>query len=323
MSNDLDLTHGTDLAIHAEQTEFTEQQLNLLEHMGVKDAPPGDLQVFFYLSKRSGLDPFARQIHMIGRKQDGRTKYTVQTGIDGYRLVARRAADHARHALSIGAPEWCDENGQWRTAWSHSRWGYPLAARITVTRAGEQFVGVANFDEYAQTKYGGDLNRMWATMPAGQVAKCAEALALRKAYPQDLAGLYVDEEMEQASNEHQMHAPRNPRPTLNAQTLHTDTDTGEVIEGEVVGGPAGAPPPSAPSDDLGAARADLYTWMAKAGPSEKGDRLQYMSQVVGRDVTHSNDLSVDDIHAVCDALAADHADFEAAGAQDEPAGEEQ
>lgn len=179
MSTDID--RASDLSIAHDQTRFTDVQTEtLLRHMGVEDAPRADLDVFFHRCKMTGLDPFSGQIHMISRntrQPDGTyaETFTIQTGIDGYRLTARRAANRARHQMSISAPEWCDENGTWRPVWSHRRWGYPLAARVTVTRDGQAYTAVANFDEYVQTRSGGQPNRMWATMPAGQIGKCFDS----------------------------------------------------------------------------------------------------------------------------------------------------
>src|SRR5699024_10917974 len=55
-------------------------------------------------------------------------------------------------------------------------------------------------DEYAQKTRNGTLTQMWQQRPAGQLSKCAEALAWRMAFPQDLAGMYTAEEMHQATN---------------------------------------------------------------------------------------------------------------------------
>ena len=317
MSKDVEPTHTTALAIAAEQDSFTERQVAMLAHMGVEGAPEADLEVFFHVCKRSGLDPFARQIYMIGRpdrQAPGGMKYTIQTGIDGYRLIARRAANRSRHGMSIGAPEWCDENGHWRPVWSHTRWGHPLAARVTVTRDGQPYQAIANYDEYVQHRAGGVPTRMWATRPAGQLAKCAEALALRMAFPQDLSGIYTDEEMAQADNVHGPDHPASQRPALNAAALADDTDHA-VVEGVVVDGPPGAPPAAAPDDERHQVMADLFELMQRVGPAEKDARVAYMSQVVGRDVTGSADLAVDEARQVCDALAADE---EAAAAEETP-----
>lgn len=197
---------STALTIADDQSRFTSQQVTVLRHLGVDGADDDDLDVFFHVAKRTKLDPFARQIYMIGRNSyDQRadrwvTKQTIQTGIDGYRLIGRRAADAARARISVSAPEWAHEDGTWRPVWVKA-WGSPIGARITITRDGEPFVGVALFEEYAQTKRNGDLTSMWAQRPAGQIAKCAEALAWRLAFPQDLAGVYVEEELQHADRE--------------------------------------------------------------------------------------------------------------------------
>ena len=177
------------LAIVDEQDFWTERQLAALRQLGVDRASNGDLAVFMHVCQRTGLDPFARQIYLIERAG----KQTIQTGIDGFRLVARRAADHNREPMSISAPEWADADGNWRDVWLSDQ--PPAAARVTVTRGEGVFGAVAIFREYVQTKRDGLPMAQWATRPAGMLAKCAEALALRKAFPQDLSGVYTDDEM--------------------------------------------------------------------------------------------------------------------------------
>ena len=91
---------GSELTISDRQTRFSPAQRTALGHMGVDRAPDADVDVFFHVCQRTRLDPFARQIYMIGRAEsvlvDGQwtkqMKYTIQTGIDGYRTIARRTA---------------------------------------------------------------------------------------------------------------------------------------------------------------------------------------------------------------------------------------
>ena len=229
---------GSGLVLSAEQDAWNQKQLAALTHIGVENASEGDLAVFMHVCQRSGLDPFARQIYMIGRKGselvDGEwrdvVKQTIQTGIDGFRLIGRRAADRAKHSLSVGAVEWAHEDGSWRPVW-RKVWGYPVAARVTIMRDGEPFTATALFDEYAQTKRNGDLTAMWAQRPAGQLGKCAEALAWRQAFPQDLSGIYTDDEMGQADNAHDRVRGEvvDNRPTSNlAAALAADTDGRET-----------------------------------------------------------------------------------------------
>lgn len=203
---------GSELVIRGEQSTFSPAQRAALGHMGVDKAPDADVQVFFHVCQRTKLDPFAKQIYMIGRKQnelvDGQwqkvDKYTIQTGIDGFRVVARRVADASGDELAYGDTMWCGTDGVWRDVWT----GAPEelhAAKATVYRAGKPFTHVALFREYVQTtrlKTGEVVpNTRWANSGANQLAKCAEAGALRKAYPQDLGGLYVDAEVEHLAND--------------------------------------------------------------------------------------------------------------------------
>lgn len=287
---------STALAIEPEQATFSPAQVAALEQIGAEHVPPGDLEVFFHVCKRSGLDPFARQIHLVGRRvydnnvRDYVTKHTIQTGIDGYRLIGRRAADRAHETISVDPPQWAHRDGGWRDLWDRD-WGTPLAARVTVRRNGEPFTAVAMFSEYAQTKKGGDLNAMWSQRPAGQIAKCAEALAWRMAFPQDMSSVYTDEEMGQADN-----PPPRPRSGLAAAKEALGSDVEEVIEAVPVAPQVDpAEPVTWPEDELldvtsKLAKA-LFKGMADAGiPKEQAH--DFMSETLGRDVESSTDLTV-------------------------------
>lgn len=221
--------HGSTLTLTSDQEFWSEKQLAGLRQLGVEGASNGDLAVFMHVAQRTGLDPFARQIHMIQRQG----KWTIQTGIDGFRLVARRAVDRTEESLAISGGEWCGPEGQWRDVWLDAE--APAAARVVVRRGGHEFVGVALFREYAQTKRDGNLNAQWTQRPAGMLAKCAEALALRKAFPLDLAGIYSDDEMAHADGR------RHERPSalgdaLAAADLHDLPADGETVDGEVIEG---------------------------------------------------------------------------------------
>lgn len=213
---------GSSLTLHADQDWWSDKQLAGLKQLGIDRASNGDLAVFMHVAQRTGLDPFARQIYMIERQG----KQTIQTGIDGFRLVARRAVDAAGESLAISGGEWCGADGQWRDVWLED--APPSAARVVVKRGGHEFVGVALFREYAQTKRDGSLMAQWATRSAGMLAKCAEALALRKAFPMDLAGVYTDDEMGQARRE------RTRSAGIDAALAEPDESATDVTDAEVI-----------------------------------------------------------------------------------------
>lgn len=179
----------SDLVISTDQKGFTPQQVAVLRQLGVDRANDGDLSVFFHQCVRTGLDPFAKQIYMVGRwdSRANTNRYTIQTGIDGYRLIADRTGQYA------GSDEsWVEKDGR------------PTSSTVTVHKVVNgvvcNFTATAHWDEYVQTGKEGKPMGLWAKMPHRMLAKCAEALALRKAFPQDLSGLYTAEEMSQADN---------------------------------------------------------------------------------------------------------------------------
>lgn len=201
-----------DLALRDDQDSFTEAQVAALTQIGVSRASKGDLQVFFHQAKRTGLDPFARQIYMIERAG----KQTIQTSIDGFRIVAQRSGNYGGQT----APEWCGADGVWKDVWLEKN--PPVAARIGVyyKDAPNPTYAVAKWDSYAQLS-----SPIWKKMPDLMLSKCAEALALRKAFPNDLSGLYTAEEMDQASTPKKVEAIAPAKTAVVIETTQEDLDT--------------------------------------------------------------------------------------------------
>lgn len=204
------------LVISPNQASFTEDQvLALMEMFGWDEIPRADLEIFFHQAKRTALDPFTRQIYLIGRKNNrkNRIDYTIQTSIDGMRLIADRTGRYAGSDRPIFGED-----------------GKDRYAEVTVYKlvSGQRmpFTGVAYWSEFHQ-----ESSPMWKRMPRTMLAKCAEAQALRKAFPANLSGIYSAEEMDHAG-----HIALDPAQAQLAvsQPAGQVIDSPEYIEGGVL-----------------------------------------------------------------------------------------
>lgn len=183
--------------------EFTKEDIALIKSQIAPEASKEQLELLLYQAKRTGLNPITRQIYAIFRNsKEGNNwvkKMTIQTSIDGFRVIAERSGNYG---------------GQSEPTFAEDKNGNLISCKITVFRFRNDVhypaaTAVAYWDEYCQKDKEGNLAKMWRDMPRTMLSKVAEALALRKAYPQDLSGLYTNDEMLQAEQKEKIENERN------------------------------------------------------------------------------------------------------------------
>lgn len=188
--------------------KFTQDEIELIGRTMMQGASHDDVLLFIATCERTGLDPFTRQIMPSSRNtnKNGKwvTTWTWIVTIDGLRKIAVDSGDYEGQ----DGPFWCGKDGEWKEIWTKSESCF--AAKVIVHRRGFRngLSGIAKYDSYVQKTKEGKPNQVWQNLGDHMTAKCAEALALRRAYPNEMAGLYTDEEMEQADAT----PPTSPQP---------------------------------------------------------------------------------------------------------------
>lgn len=177
--------------------KFSAEQIELIKKKILREGDDDDLALFVQQCIRTGLDPFSRQIYASFRtaKNPATNQFyrimTVEATIDGLRLIAQRTGEYRGQTATY----WCGEDGKWVDVWLSN--SYPAAAKVGVYREGfkEPLYAIAKWSSYCQKTKTGQVSNIWSKMPDLMLAKCAESLALRKAFPNEMSGIYGEGEL--------------------------------------------------------------------------------------------------------------------------------
>jgi phage recombination protein Bet len=180
-------------------------------------------EIFLETCRAYKVSPIRRQIYLIGRWNNEKKRVTnvPQISIGALRLMALRT----REFEGTTEPQWGDEEGNWYTCWPKAKGKHPYAARVGIYRKGFRAPvwGIVYFHEVAQKKRDGSLTQFWQDSGLHQLAKCAEADGIRKAFEEECGGIYLHEEMLQADTD-------NPVVSIIPEVDVVDADTNEALK---------------------------------------------------------------------------------------------
>jgi phage recombination protein Bet len=200
------------------ELELSLDEIKNIKSTLLKDFSEAEKDQFIFHCKRTGLHPLMRQIYAMKRWDSHQRKevLSVQVSIDGFRVIAERSDKYAGQE----DVKWYDDEGNEYALWLSDK--PPAAAMAGVLRNDFKIPcrAVALFSSYGQKKKDGTLTPMWKQHGPLMIAKCAEALALRKAFPQELSGLYTTDEMSSAAV-----AEEPPKPTAQVVDITKPPDS--------------------------------------------------------------------------------------------------
>ena len=191
---------------------FTQEQMSIIKNMIAKNLNEDEYKMFIYMCMRHNLDPIAKQIYAVKRGN----QMTIQTGIDGLRLIAERTS---KYSPGKQTDYGYDEKGKLISATAH--------IKKKVGNEWHDVSATAFLSEYTGK------NPMWDKMPHVMLEKCAESRAIRRAFPADTSGLYTDAEMEQTTQTVQNQESAKISPELCAD-IEKRLETQEELKNKIL-----------------------------------------------------------------------------------------
>jgi phage recombination protein Bet len=158
--------------------DFNEEKIKLIKNTIAKNCTDSELDLFIHSCQRLGLDPIMKQIYAVKRGN----VMTIQTGIDGYRLIAERTGKY----MPGKEATYVYDNKRLVSATAYVK-------KLGPDNQWHEVAATAFFSEYNAAQ------GLWNKMPHVMLAKCAESAALRRAFPAEMSGIYTEEEMSQAN----------------------------------------------------------------------------------------------------------------------------
>ena len=184
-------TATSELALRPGQTAWSDDQVAVLRQMGLEHAEESDLKLFYHYAARTGLDPFTRQVYMVSRRTKVKVRevnpetgnerlverdvdrFTIQVGVDGWRVLGNRAAHRDGVRVGHKAPLYAGKDGVWSSIWTSDT--PPVACQYTLLADGVEVTAICYYAEYVQYSGRGEVTSMWKKMPLNQLAKCFSA----------------------------------------------------------------------------------------------------------------------------------------------------
>lgn len=217
MKNEIITTNNNEVLNYDNLKDIQKHIETYKKYLNIPNATKEDIAFFSQYCQRTHLDPVSRQIYAISyyEKKSGRQRIQVLLSIDGYRIIAQRTGEFEGVETF-----WCGEDGIWKDVWLEKK--NPRASKVIVYKKGANkgISAVALFEEYANMD-----SPIWKKMPALMIAKCAESLALRKAFPSALSGLYTTEEMSNSEINNKIAETNKAIESIDNSQYDTNTNT--------------------------------------------------------------------------------------------------
>ena len=163
--------------------DWSEDQKAIVRNSLANGASDAEFAVLWEMARSRNLNPVKKEIYFVKRWDSNKRAevWATQVSIDGLRVIAARSGEY---------------DGQDEPEFEYDDKGNLKLCRVKVYRKGVKrpIVGVAHWTEFAQYTKEGKLTSMWAQKSHVMLSKAAEAQALRKAFPDEVSGLYVPEE---------------------------------------------------------------------------------------------------------------------------------